>query len=389
MKAFNVRLKSWDDSAILELFRSENMGRRENIDFGIGEMGFPTPPPIVDACKDALDQGVTFYMPTFGAPELRRVLAEASAKEYGLSVTEDQIFVTPGGTNAVYTAILSVVAPGEEVLYPNPGFPAYLPQVILADGNPVGYPLVRENGFVPDPDDIKSRLTRKTKLLILNSPSNPIGNIIPADRLEAIARIAVERDLWVLSDEAYKHIVYPPEAHKSIVGFPGMKERTLIACSFSKSFSMTGWRIGYIIGPPGFGEVFFKVFQYTVTCVSSFSQMAAIRAVQEGDTCHEKILSQMIRRKNAMERGLSDIPYVTFPRPQGAFYIFLDVKRLGLSSVEISKKLLNDFSVVTIPGSAFGECGEGFLRLSFATGEDRIAQGLVRLKRAMEVLGRL
>lgn len=386
MKQFNLKLNAWDDSALLQLFKSENMHRSDNINFGIGEMEFHTPRPIVEACKDALDRGVTFYMPTFGTPELRRALAEASTREYGLGFTEEEIFVTPGGTNALFVAILSLVAPGEDVLYPNPGFPAYFPQIILANGIPVAYPLTKENAFIPDPDDLRSRLTAKSKLLILNSPSNPLGNIISDDRLEAIARVAVDNDLWVLSDEAYKHIVYPPNRHKSIITHPDMKERTIITCSFSKSYSMTGWRIGYIIAPPAFGGAFFKVFQYVVTCVSSFSQVAAIEAIHEGHTYQDEILSRMVPRKETMERGLSEISSVSFPKPQGTFYVFMNIERTGLSSVEVSRKLLDDYSVVTIPGSVFGDHGEGYLRLSYATDGDKISEGLERLKKAMEDL---
>jgi aspartate/methionine/tyrosine aminotransferase len=386
VKQLNPRLRTWDDSALLQLFRSENMRRPENINFGIGEMDFATPSPVVEACKDALDRGITFYMPTAGAPDLRQALAESCSKEYESVFKEDEIFITPGGTNAIFVAILALVGPGEEVLYPNPGFPAYFPQIALASAVPVDYPLTKENGFAPDPDDIRKRITQKTKILILNSPSNPIGNIVPADRLEAIAKLAMDYDLWVISDEAYKHLVYKPDNHKSIIDLAGMKQRTLIACSFSKTYAMTGWRMGYIIAPSMFNEPFFKVFQYTVTGVSSFSQIASAKAVREGGTYASDILSRMAHRKEMIEKGLSEIPHVYFPKPQGAFYVFLNIEQTGLTSMEISKRLLDDFSIVTIPGSAFGSLGEGFLRLSYAVGEEKISEGIERLKKAMAEL---
>ena len=386
MKAFNPQLNTWDDSALLQFFMSENMRRPENINFGIGEMEFPTPQAVVDACKEALDSGITFYMPTAGAPELRRALAEACSGEYGLDFNENEIFVTPGGTNAIFVAILALAGQGAEVLYPNPGFPAYFPQIALCNSIPVHYPLREDNRFIPDPDDIRRRITKKTKLLILNSPSNPIGNIIPSDTLKALADIAIANDIWVISDEAYRHLVYAPDKHSSIITFPGMRERTFLTCSFSKSYSMTGWRMGYIVAPSTFNEAFFKIFQYTVTCVSSFSQIAAAKAVQLGDSYYRETLTQMTARKELIERGLSEIPAVSFPKPQGAFYVFLNVHRTGLSSAEVSKTLLDDYSLVTIPGSAFGDLGEGYLRLSYASDLDNIKEGLERLKHAMQHL---
>ncbi len=383
MKETNVALKTWDDSALLQLFQSENMRRAENINFGIGEMEFATPTPVVDACKDALDRGITFYMPTVGEPALRDALAESCSKEYGLEFGPQEVFVTPGGTNAIFVALLALLSPGDEVLYPNPGFPAYFPQIKLAHGVPVDYPLTKENGFIPDPDDIRSRITNRTKILILNSPSNPIGNIISEGTLKALAEIALENDLWIVSDEAYKHLVYEPNKHESIVTLPGMKERTLVTCSFSKSYAMTGWRMGYIVGPLAFNEPFFKVFQYTVTAVNSFSQVASAEAVRKGAVFTEEILSQMTTRKRLMVEGLSQIPSVSFVEPEGAFYVFLNIERTGLKALEISKRLLDDFYLVTIPGSVFGSLGEGYLRLSFAQGEDKIAEGLKRLKNAM------
>jgi len=386
MKALNPQLNTWDDSALLQFFMSENMRRPENINFGIGEMEFPTPQTIVDACKGALDSGITFYMPTAGAPELRLALAETCSREYGLAFTENEIFVTPGGTNAIFVVILALTGDGGEVLYPNPGFPAYLPQIALGNGTPVDYPLSEKNGFIPDPDDIRKRITNRTKLLILNSPSNPIGNIIPSETLEKLAAIAIDNDIWVISDEAYRHLVYAPDRHSSIISLPGMRERTFLTCSFSKSYSMTGWRMGYIVAPSTFNEPFFKIFQYTVTCVSSFSQIAAAKAVQLGDSYYRETLLQMTSRKELIERGLSEIPTVSFPKPQGAFYVFLNVQRTGLSSAEVSKKLLDDYSLVTIPGSAFGDLGEGYLRLSYASDLDKIEEGLERLKDAMQHL---
>ena len=385
MKELNPNLKRWDDSALLQFFKSENMRRPENINFGIGEMDFATPQPVVDACKNALDQGITFYMPTMGEPNLRQALAESCSKEYGLTITPDEIFITPGGTNAIFVALLAIIGDNEEVLYPDPGFPAYLPQIILANGVPVAYPLTDGNGFLPDPDDISRRITEKTKLLILNSPSNPIGNIIPGDRLKALADLALENDLWVVSDEAYKHLVYEPDTHESIINYPDMRDRTFITCSFSKSYAMTGWRLGYILGPPMFNEPFFKVFQYSVTAVSSFSQAASVKAVQEGASYSQDILSQMTVRKQTMVEGISEIPSVSFPQPQGAFYVFLNIGSTGRSSMEVSKKLLDEYALVTIPGSLFGDLGEGYLRLSYAIQEEKITEGLTRLKKAMEM----
>lgn len=383
MKPMNSMLARWDDSALLQLFKSENMRRPDNINFGIGEMEFPTPAPVVQTCKQALDQGITFYMPTAGWPQLRQALADACSVEYDLPFKQDEIFITPGGTNAIFVAILALLSPGEEVLYPNPGFPAYFPQIVLSHGSPIDYPLTEEKRFVPDPEDIRKRISSRTKILILNSPSNPIGNIIPGDKLQALAEIVREHDLWVISDEAYKHLVYQPHRHESIINLPGMRERTLVTCSFSKSYSMTGWRMGYILGPASFNETFFKIFQYTVTAVSSFSQVASVNAVLQGPKYYGEILSRMSARKQMIEKGLADIPSLSFIKPTGAFYAFINIRGSGMTSMEVSKRLLDDYYLVTIPGSVFGSLGEGFLRLSYAIGEDKIEEGLSRLKKAM------
>ena len=388
MRPFNPNLNEYDDSEVSKLFQSPKMTRPGNINFGIGMMVFPTPAPISEASKEALDRGMTFYAPTMGHPALREVIAKACRQEYGVEFQEAEVMVTPAGTNGLFMALMALVGPGDEVLYPDPGFPAYLPQVVLAGAKPIAYPLEEEDGFVPDPREVEARLSSKTKAIILNSPSNPQGIITPRPILEKIARLAIGNDLTVISDEAYKHIVYPPHRHESIVSLPGMKERTIIACTLSKSFSMTGWRLGYLIAPKMVMAPLFKVFQYTMTGVNSFIQMGAKVAIERGEEFYQGIVKAMTPRRNLMIDGLRGISGISFCEPQGAFYVFVNIRRTGLSSSEISEKLLDDHSLITFPGSAFGNRGEGYLRLSYAIEVEKIKEGLKRFRSCLGTLMR-
>ena len=378
MKSFNPNLSGYDDAEVSKLFQSPKIARPENINFGIGMMNFPTPDSISKACNEALDRGMTFYAPTMGHEEVRSAVARVGEKEYGISFDKSEVMITPAGTNGLFMAIMALAGPGDEVLFPDPGFPAYLPQIVLCGAAPVSYPVKEEDGFVPNPTEIEARVSHKTKVLILNSPSNPQGVVTPGDVLEKIAAIALSHDLYVISDEAYKHIVYPPYRHESIVSFKGMKERTIIACTLSKSFSMTGWRIGYLIGAQAMMAPLFKVFQYTMTGVNSFIQMGAKVALMEGESFYQAIVEAMTPRRNLMINELRRIPGISFCEPQGAFYVFINIKKTGLTSSEISEKLLDGYQLITFPGSAFGKGGEGYLRLSYAIEIQKIEEGLKR-----------
>jgi aspartate/methionine/tyrosine aminotransferase len=384
MKSFNPHLDRYDDSEVSKLFQSPKIARPENINFGIGMMVFPTPTPISEACKEALDRGMTFYAPTMGHTDLRETIAQISTKEYGINFQGTEVMVTPAGTNGLFTALMALAGPGNEVLFPDPGFPAYLPQTVLCGATPVSYPVREENGFAPDPGEIGTRVTPKTKVLILNSPSNPQGVITSKEILEKIAQLVVANDLYVISDEAYKHIVYPPYHHESIVSLPGMKERTIVACTLSKSFSMTGWRIGYLIAPKSVMPALFKVFQYTMTGVNSFIQMGAKMAIREGEIFLRAVVEAMIPRRNLMMNGLQKTPGISFCEPQGAFYVFVNIKRTGLTSSQIGEKLLDDYGLITFPGNTFGKRGEGYLRLSYAIETHKIEEGLKRFHECMD-----
>jgi aminotransferase len=378
MKSFNPNLSGYDDAEVSKLFQSPKIARPENINFGIGMMNFPTPDSISKACNEALDRGMTFYAPTMGHEEVRSAVARVGEKEYGISFDKSEVMITPAGTNGLFMAIMALAGPGDEVLFPDPGFPAYLPQIVLCGAAPVSYPVKEEDGFVPNPTEIEARVSHKTKVLILNSPSNPQGVVTPGDVLEKITAIALSHDLYVISDEAYKHIVYYPYRHESIVSFKGMKERTIIACTLSKSFSMTGWRIGYLIGAQSMMAPLFKVFQYTMTGVNSFIQMGAKAALMEGEPFYQAIVEAMTPRRNLMINELRRVPGISFCEPQGAFYIFVNIKKTGLTSSEIGEKLLDDYQLITFPGSAFGKGGEGYLRLSYAIEIQKIEEGLKR-----------
>jgi aspartate/methionine/tyrosine aminotransferase len=386
MKPFNTNLDLYDDSEVSKLFQSPKITLPENINFGIGMMVFPTPAQVSEACKQALDRGMTFYAPTMGHSDLRAAIASKSSEEYGVPFDGTDVMVTPAGTNGLFMSLMSLAGPGDEVLFPDPGFPAYLPQIVLCGATPVAYPVREENDFVPDPKEIKGLITRKTKVLILNSPSNPQGVMTPGVVLENIAEIAAENDLFVLSDEAYKHIVYAPYQHESIVSLDGMKQRTVVACTLSKSFSMTGWRIGYIIAPRSLMPSLFKVFQYTMTGVNSFIQMGAKVAITQGRQFFQPIIDEMTPRRRIMIEGLRKAPGISFCEPQGAFYVFVNIKRSKLTSSQMGAKLLDEHKLITFPGSAFGKGGEGYLRLSYAIETEKIEEGLKRFHACMSVL---
>jgi aminotransferase len=386
MKSFNPSLNGYDDSEVSKLFQSPKIARPENINFGIGMMVFPTSAIISKACKEALDQGMTFYAPTMGHGDLRKTIAQVCSREYNISFDERETMVTPAGTNGLFVALMALAGPGDEVLFPDPGFPAYLPQTVLCGATPVPYPLCEEDGFVPDVAEIEALLTPKTKVLVVNSPSNPQGVITPDDVLGRIAKVAVTNNLYVISDEAYKHIVYPPYQHRSIISYPGMKERTVISCTLSKSFSMTGWRIGYLIAPRPVIAPLFKVFQYTMTGVNSFIQMGAKAAMQEGECFYKAVVESMTPRRDLMIKGLREISGISFCEPQGAFYVFVNIKAMGLTSSQMSEKLLDGYALITFPGSAFGKRGEGYLRLSYAIETEKIREGLKRFRDCLDHL---
>ncbi|MFQ5694142.1 MAG: pyridoxal phosphate-dependent aminotransferase, partial [Nitrospinota bacterium] len=340
-----------------------------------------TPAYIVDACKTALDKGFTHYTSFAGILELRKALAAKLERENGIRVDpEKQVVVTPGGTGALYEAFQATVNPGEEVLLPSPGWPQYTSIVKLAGGVPVYYPLLEEDGFMARPDRIAPLITDRTKVLLLNSPSNPTGGVIDRPTVEAVCRLVRERDLLLFSDEVYERILYDGEEHVSPAALAGMAERTLTINAASKTFAMTGWRIGYAAGPAEIILQMTKLNLYTNTHPTSMAQRACVAAyAEEPEGVLEEMVETSAQRRDYMVKNLNELPGVRCPNPKGAFYLFPNIEGTGLDSMGFAKRLLEKGGVATVPGSGFGPHGEGYLRLCFAQSMEQLEKAVDRM----------
>ncbi len=331
----------------------------------IGEPDFETPAHIVDAGKAALDAGYTHYGPTPGDPELRAALAAHVSDTRGISVTADNVCVVPGGKPIIFFPILAFVEPGDEVLYPNPGFPIYESMIKFAGGTPVPVPLVEERSFSLDLNVLEDLISPKTKMLILNSPQNPTGGVIPADDIRAIAELIRNRDIVVLSDEIYSRIYYG-EKPLSIASIPGMAERTIILDGFSKIFAMTGWRLGYGVMPKWMADAVNMLMVNSNSCTASFTQRAGLAAITGPQDDALKMVSEFQTRRDLFVRELNTIPGVRCQVPEGAFYAFPNISGTGWKSKALADALLEKGGVACLSGTSFGAYGEGYLRFSMA-----------------------
>ena len=345
----------------------------------IGQPDFPTPRHIVEAGKRALDEGWTTYGPTLGDPELREALAEHLTKTRGIAYSARQICVVPGGKPVLFYAILALVDPGDEVIYPNPGFPIYESMIKFAEGRPVPIPLREERQFSYDLNVLADRLTDRTRLLILNSPQNPTGGVIPAEDLAEIASLVRGRDIWILSDEIYSRLYYgaPPV---SIASLPGMAERTVILDGFSKVYAMTGWRLGYGAGPVAVIEAMDKLMVNSNSCTASFTQRAGLAAIRGPQEEPQRMVAEFRRRRDAFVAGLNSLPGFRCPLPEGAFYAFPNITGTGRSSRQLADELLYEAGVACLSGTAFGAFGEGYLRFSYANSLDNLMEAVERMR---------
>ncbi len=350
----------------------------------IGEPDFGTPAYIRDAVKADLDGGAyTHYTPVPGYPELRRALAARLQHDNGLTVDPDgEVVVTVGGAGALFAAIVALVNPGEEVLLPDPGYPQYAQIVLLADGVPVYYPLREQNAFRPDMAELRGLVSPRTKLIVINSPQNPTGGVLDKPSLEAIAALAQEQDLAVLSDEVYSTLIFDETVHYSIAAFPGMFERTITLNSFSKSYAMTGWRLGYAAAARPIMAEMIKMHSFYNGCASSVSQRAALAALTRNEES-AAMTAEYRRRRDWLVAALNKLPGVRCPLPGGAFYVFPNISSFGLSSEQFSMRLLDTAQVTSVPGTAFGPTGEGHVRMSFATSMDNLHIAVERIQAAL------
>ncbi len=351
----------------------------------IGEPDFATPANIVEAAVEALRQGWTHYGPSAGLPELQVAIAREAGEVRGVEFAPSQVVITPGAKPIMYFVIIALVDEGDEVIYPNPGFPIYESMINFVGGIPVPVPLREERGFRFDVAELREKVTKKTKLIILNSPQNPTGGVLTREDLEEVARLAIEHDIAVLSDEVYRRIIYEGE-HYSIASLPGMAERTIILDGFSKTYAMTGWRLGYGIMPPDLAPHIARLVTNSVSCTASFIQRAGIAAITGPQHEPQRYVEEFRQRRDIIVEGLNDIPGISCLRPQGAFYVFPNVKKLGLPSQALAEYLLNEAGVATLSGTAFGEYGQGYLRLSYANSVENIRLALGRIKAAVAKL---
>ena len=344
---------------------------RSIIHLEIGEPDFPTPSHIIDAAKQALDQGWTHYGPTQGLPELRAVIAQHVSETRQIQVGPEHVCVVPGGKPIIFFPMLALLEPGDEVVYPNPGFPIYESMINFLGAKPVPIPLLEDRGFSLDLNVLKRSLSDKTKMLVLNSPHNPTGGVIPADDIRAIAEMVRDRDLIVLSDEIYRRIYFdqPP---LSIASLPGMLEKTIILDGFSKIFSMTGWRMGYGVMPGWLVEAVNKLMVNSNSCTASFTQRAGIAAITGPQEDAAKMVAEFRRRRDAFCAGLNKIPGFRCPIPSGAFYAFPNITGTGWKSKPLADALLDKAGVACVSGGAFGAHGEGYVRFSIANSYDNL-----------------
>ena len=355
------------------------------INLGSGDPDFSTPQYICDAGIQAIQQGFTHYVDSKGTPQLRKAIAEKYSREQGLTYDPNkEIIATAGGKVALYISLSAIVEQGDEVLIFEPAWVSYRPIVQLLQGVPVGIPLQFADNFLITDEVMEKHISKRTKAIIVNSPSNPTGRVLSEKELESIARIAKKYDLWVLTDDIYEKIIYDGRHHKTLASLPDMQNRTIVVNGMSKAYAMTGWRLGYIAAPADIIKEILKVQQQLVTCAASFTQVAGQAALAGGPQAITNMVAEYDRRRQVITAALNEIPGVTCPLPEGAFYFFPRVDYKGMDSMELAKHLLDKAHVAVTPGSAFGQAGEGCIRLTYAISLENLQEAVKRLKIALK-----
>ncbi|MCK4795227.1 MAG: pyridoxal phosphate-dependent aminotransferase, partial [Desulfobacteraceae bacterium] len=349
----------------------------------IGEPDFDTPKNICEAGKKAIDSGLTHYCPSGGVPEARKVVAEYFSRTRGVDVTVENVIIMPGAKPLIFNAIFALVNAGDEVIYPNPGYPIYKSVIDYCGGKAVPMYLKEEVGFRFSVDELKALVTSKTKMIIINSPQNPTGSVLTATDLEAIYALAEEHDLWIMTDEIYSRIVYENE-FQSICRVPGALKRTVAIDGMSKTYSMTGWHLGYGIMPASLTDVQTKLAINNFSCTATFSQYAMIEALSGSQDAVDMMVAEFYRRRDVFVKGLNAIKGVTYTNPLGAFYVFPNISATGIPSNELATRLLDEAGIAGLSGTAFGSFGEGFLRFSYANSVENIKEALVRFEKFLE-----
>ena len=372
--------------AVMEKATKMQQAGENVIHLEIGRPDFDTPEKIKEAAYESLKAGHVFYTSNYGIPALRKEIAKWETEHHGVQYDADEVLVTVGVGEATYASMAAFLEDGDEVLVPNPVWLNYIHVPSSLGAVPVTYNLKEENNYQIDMEELESKITDKTKMIVIVNPSNPTGGVLSRETLEKLSQLAIKNDLLVVADEIYSQLVYDDTKHVSIASLPGMKERTITLGGFSKAYSMTGWRLGYMCAPRGIIAACVRVHQYTITCASSFVQEAAVTALRDCADDVEAMRQEYQRRKDYAVKALNEIDGISCNDPQGAFYIFVNVKSLGMSSMEVAEYFLEEAKVAMVPGSAFGSEGEGYQRLSYACSYEDLQEAIRRIKDAVEKL---
>lgn len=381
-KLLSPTVLSIPPSGIRKLFNVVNE-MEDVVSLGVGEPDFDTPRNVRDVGIRSLEKGQTHYTANAGLSELRTEICRYLSRKYSLDYNEDEVFVTVGGSEAIDAALRTIIAPGDEILIPEPSFVCYKPLTLMAGGVPVPIAAKAENDFRVTVEEIKAAVTPKTKAIVLPYPNNPTGAILEKADLEKIAAYLSGTDILCLTDEIYSELNYTAEGHVSIASMPGMRERTIYINGFSKAFAMTGWRLGYVCGPKEIIKPMLKVHQYAIMCSPTTSQYAAIEALKNCDKAVDSMRKEYDMRRRLMVSGFREMGFDCF-EPLGAFYVFPDIRKTKMTSDEFCEKLLMEQRVAVVSGNAFGDSGEGFIRCSYAYSVKSIGKALDRMKKFAE-----
>jgi aspartate/methionine/tyrosine aminotransferase len=368
------------ETAFEVLNKARALERQGNsiIHLEIGEPDFDTPSNVIESAVDALHKGWTHYGPSAGLPELRQTIAEYVSRTRGVKVTPEEVVVVPGGKPIIFFTILALIDEGDEAIYPNPGFPIYESMIHYVGGKAVPIQLREDHAFSMDVNELAALITDRTKLIILNSPQNPTGGVMPRKDVEQVANIIGDRNILVLSDEIYSRLLFEGE-HFSIMSVPGMQERTILLDGFSKTYAMTGWRIGYGVMRPDLAAHMTRLMTNSSSCTASFTQIAGIEALRGDQSSVDHMCAEFKRRRDVFVAGLNKIKGFTCRMPKGAFYVFPNITKTGWKSKALADALLEQAGVAALSGTAFGEYGEGYLRFSVANSLENLQQALERI----------
>ena len=383
MRPLAARMSVMSGEGALSVFaRAKELERQGHsvIHLELGEPDFHPAAPVKEALKRALDEGKERYCPVLGVPALREAIAAYLKKTRNLDVSSANVVIAPGCKIALFMAMMALVDPGDEVLYPDPGFPGYESMTLGLGGIPMPFVLSERNHLQPDPDEIAAKITPRTKILITNSPGNPTGTVYTDAVQRRMAELAVKHDLLVLSDEIYARIIYGAD-YVSMMNYPGMDERTLIIDGFSKSFAMTGWRLGYTVAPARIVPALDLMAVNSYTCVAEFSQYAAIEALKDTEGATPRMVAEFARRRERFVRDLNRVPGFRCLPPDGAFYAWVNISDTGVSAEEICRIMLEEAGVAAIPGAAFGPAGREFVRFSFASSTATLKEAVERIQK--------